>query len=462
MFECFIMHNGASDLPPAMVNGVMVCDGTPEELQEASRRTLINQIRQGVLADRLGFSGFCMTEHHFSIEGIGLTPNPILAEVAIAAHTNRIRLVQIANIITEHEPIRLAEQAAMLDVISGGRLEFGLGRGYQSREVETFGSVLGSSLMDDERNRVWFDEARELILKAWTQETFSDHGDNWSIPPKHVIWNHKQTIAYYESGKSSRTVDDMFSFGGPTRIPLPVYASQTHPKELTLFPQPVQKPYPPLWLVATSERSIRAAAQAGANTVFESPTASSKLNVAMYYDECERQGWPDRLQPGKPLKYGWDSERRRGVLCNRFIHIADKGVGDMARAARALELQWDYFGPFGFSAGLAMPGEKIPHDLKVNADYLRHDRKMALHGSVDEIIEELLRLKTDIGYEDDYAVMCWFELGGFSGTEIEEQMQCFAENVMPVLERECGGRPELPLSHVSLQPTVTGAPTVAA
>src|SRR6202012_4123247 len=123
-----------------------------------------------VLADRLGFSGLCMTEHHFSVEGIGLTPKPILAEVAIAAHTDRIRLVQIANIIPEHEPIRLAEQAAMLDVISGGRLEFGLGRGYQAREVETFGSVLGSSLMDDERNRVWFDEARELILKAWTQE----------------------------------------------------------------------------------------------------------------------------------------------------------------------------------------------------------------------------------------------------------------------------------------------------
>ena len=55
--------------------------------------------------------------------------------------------------------------------------------------------------------------------------------------------------------------------------------------------------------------------------------------------------------------------------------------------------------------------------------------------------------------------MCWFELGGFSGHEIEEQQQCFAEEIMPVLERECGGRPELPISTVSLEPPVPASGT---
>jgi alkanesulfonate monooxygenase SsuD/methylene tetrahydromethanopterin reductase-like flavin-dependent oxidoreductase (luciferase family) len=80
-----------------------------------------------------------MTEHHFQPEGPEFSPNPLLVEAAVAAQTKRIRLGQHANITTWWEPVRLAEQAAMLDVLSGGRLEFGIGRGYQPREAEVFG-----------------------------------------------------------------------------------------------------------------------------------------------------------------------------------------------------------------------------------------------------------------------------------------------------------------------------------
>ncbi len=455
MFEAFIFHNGALSLPTKTTkSGQVICDGSLEETQAAARTCLINQIRQGILADRLGFSGFCITEHHFSVEGAEFTPSPILSEAAIATQTNRIRLIQLANIVAQHEPIRLTEQAAMLDVISGGRMEFGMGRGYQSREVETFGATLGSVLMDEERNRVWFDEFREFVIRAWTEPSFSHHGDNWSIPPKHVIWNHAQTLAYFDDPKAGRKTSEVFELGAPRSSPIPVFAKRTILKEITVYPQPVQKPHPQLWQVASTERSIRHAAANGANTALEVPNAASKRDVATYYDECAKKNWPDRLQPGKPFKYGWDSARRRGVLCNRMIHIADKGIGDLERAGRALELQWDYFGAFGFTAALANPGESIPNDQKATASWLRADRKMALHGSVEHITEELLKVKEHIGY-DDFATMLWFELGGFSGHEIEEQQQCFAEEIMPVLERECGGRPELPISHVSFEPTVS-------
>jgi alkanesulfonate monooxygenase SsuD/methylene tetrahydromethanopterin reductase-like flavin-dependent oxidoreductase (luciferase family) len=456
MFEAFIFNNGALNLPTkTMPNGQVICEGTLEQTQQAAQRLLIDQIRQGVLADRLGYSGFACTEHHFSVEGAEFTPSPILLETAIATLTKRIRLIQLANIVAQHEPIRLAEQAAMLDVISGGRMEFGMGRGYQSREVEMFGATLGSTLMDEERNRVWFDEMREFILKAWTQDSFSFHGDNFSIPPKHLIWNHPQTLAVYENGVAGPKVEDVFELGGARSSPIPIFAKRTMMKELTLYPHPLQKPYPQMWQVASSERSIRHAAANGANTATEVPNLASKRDVAIYYDECEKLGWPDARQPGVPFKYGWDSARRRGVLCNRFIHVTGKGVGDLERAKRALELQWDYFGPFGFTAALANPGETIGNDRKATADWLINDRKMAIYGSVQQVIDGLMEVKETVGYEDDFAVMNWFELGGFEGQEIEEQIQIYAEEIMPVLERECGGRPELPVVHTSFEPTVT-------
>lgn len=455
MFEAFVFHNGALNMPTkTMPNGQVICDGTLQDTQEAAQRLLIDQIRQGVLADRLGFTGFCCTEHHFSIEGAEFTPSPILLEVAIATQTNRIRLIQLANIVAQHEPIRLAEQAAMLDIISGGRMEFGMGRGYQSREVEMFGATLGSTLMDEERNRLWFDEMREFILKAWTQDSISFQGDNFQLPPKHLIWNHPQSMAVFENGKAGRELEDVFDLGPARSSPIPIFAKRTRLKEFTVYPQPLQKPHPQMWQVSATERSIRHAAANGANTATEVPNLASKRDVEIYYDECEKAGWPDRAQPGKPFKYGWDSKRRRGVLCNRFIHVADKGTGDLERAKRALELQWDYFGPFGFTAALANPGENIPNTYKATADWLIADRKMALYGSVQQIIDGLMEIKETVGYEEDFACLNWFELGGFAGSEIEEQMQIYAEEIMPVMERECGGRPELPLSTVSLEPTV--------
>ena len=131
MLELGIFHNGASDLPTVMTpEGVVVSDGSLEEMHESDQRVVVNQVRQGVLADQLGFNYFFMTEHHFQPEGAELSPSPILTKTAIAARTKRIRLGQLANILSWWHPIRLAEQAAMLDVISGGRLEFGVGRGY--------------------------------------------------------------------------------------------------------------------------------------------------------------------------------------------------------------------------------------------------------------------------------------------------------------------------------------------
>src|SRR5262249_11273434 len=95
---------------------------------------------------------FWLTEHHFQPEGAEMSPNPLMVQMSVAAHTKRIRLGQAANIIVWHHPVRLAEQIATLDVISGGRVECGIGRGYQPRENETLGRPYGSTIQDQDRH----------------------------------------------------------------------------------------------------------------------------------------------------------------------------------------------------------------------------------------------------------------------------------------------------------------------
>jgi hypothetical protein len=87
--------------------------------------------------------------------------------------------------------------------------------------------------------------------------------------------------------------------------------------------------------------------------------------------------------------------------------------------------------------------------MKVTAELLR-EKKVALHGSVDMIIESLLEVRDQAGYGDDFMINCHFELAGFQGAEVEEQMQCFAERVVPELARACGGRVDQPASTVDL------------
>jgi alkanesulfonate monooxygenase SsuD/methylene tetrahydromethanopterin reductase-like flavin-dependent oxidoreductase (luciferase family) len=459
MLEVGVFHNGASDLPAvATPNGVVVNDGTLAEIHASNQRVTINQIRQGILADKLGFNYWFQTEHHFQPEGAEYSPNPLVSEMAIAANTRRIRLGQAANIITWWHPIRIAEIAAMLDVVSGGRLEFGIGRGYQPRENETFGWPYGSTIQDQERNRAYYQEAYDIILKAWTQPSFFHQGQFYTIPPVYTKWHHKQTIAYFSMDKVERKLDEVLQLGDPDPYggANPVLQTATILKQISVFPQPVQKPHPQIWEPLTTGRSIRWAAQRGINGYFiVEPNSRLRRNIELYYQEAEKAGWPDRLGRGR-FKFGWDAEKRRGIVTCRYIHLALPGIDkdrELERMKAALELQWDYYGPFGFAAVLAEADEP-PYDLnmKVTGDLLLK-KEIALFGTPGDVAEKILKIKEQCGYED-FMFHAWFELGGFQGEEIEAQMQYFAEEVMPILARACGGQVQNPESTVNL--TVDG------
>ena len=465
MIEIGVFHNGASDLKAVTTSaGVVVNDGSLEEVHQSYQRVLIGQIRQGILADRLGFDYWFMTEHHFMPEGPEFSPNPLLAETAIAAHTRRLRLGQMANILPWWHPVRIAEQAAMLDVISGGRLEFGIGRGYQPREAEVFGRPYGATIQDQERNRAYYHEAYEIIMKAWTQPSFSHHGEFFSIPPSYTKWHHKGTMAYFSMPKAGRHLEDVLAVGQPDLYSMgsPIMAATTTLKEISVFPQPVQKPHPQVWEPVTSERSIRWAAQHQVNayTVPE-PTSRLRRNIEIYYEEAQKQSWPDRLQRGA-WRYGWDAEKHRGFGCCRYVHILpdDSQQQALQRYKAGLELQWDYYGPFGFAAVLSDLGEPMyDMQMKVTADLLMQ-KEIAIVGTVEQVIEKIMRIKHTCNYED-FLFTAWFEAGGYSTAEIEEQMQLFATEVMPVLRRECGGGPALPEATVQLVPESMSTGAVA-
>jgi alkanesulfonate monooxygenase SsuD/methylene tetrahydromethanopterin reductase-like flavin-dependent oxidoreductase (luciferase family) len=457
MLELGIFHNGSTDLPLVKANqGMVTADASLAEMHSSFQRTLVDEVRQGILAERLGYNYLFYTEHHFQPEGGEFSPNPLLTQSAIAAQTKRIRLGQMANILPWWHPIRLAEQAAMLDIISGGRLEFGIGRGHQPREAEVFGRPLGSTIQDQERNRSYYHEAYEIILKAWTQPSFEHHGEFFSIPPSYTRWNHSQTAAYFSRPKAGRKVDDVMRLGAPDMYSSgpPIFASTTTLKEISVFPQPLQKPHPQVWEPVTSERSIRWAARHGLNcfTVPE-PTSRLKRNVEIFYVELENCGWPDRLGRGR-FKRGWDSGKRRGYAFCRYVHLVLPGQDrrrELERMKLALELLWDNFQQFGFAAALQEPGEPFPDlNAKIPAELLL-EKQVALFGTPAEVAEAIMRVKEQCGYED-LLFSIWFELGGFAGSETEAQMQYFAEEVAPLVARACGGQVENPICQAELLP----------
>jgi natural product biosynthesis luciferase-like monooxygenase protein len=186
------------------------------------------------LAERLGFHAVWLAEHHFSTYGI-LPSLPVLA-AAIARETRRVRIGTAVVIAPFAHPLRIAEEWAMIDILSAGRLEFGLGRGYQPTEFRGLGVSM-------ERTRERFDESYELIRRAWTQDRCTFEGEFYQV------------------------------------------------RDLPVFPKPVQKPHPPLWTAAVSPETYVLAAKRGLK-IQTSPAFTPLDILAKSYVEY-RQAWRD-------------------------------------------------------------------------------------------------------------------------------------------------------------------------
>ena len=128
--------------------------------------------------ESLGYDEFWMAEHHFQTEGYECIPNLLMLSLYLASNTERLKYGCGFNITPMWHPLRLAEDYAMADILTGGRVLFGVGRGYHTREVETF----AAPMLDGDANRELFEEQVEVLVKAFSQESFSHQGKHYKFP----------------------------------------------------------------------------------------------------------------------------------------------------------------------------------------------------------------------------------------------------------------------------------------
>ena len=157
--------------------------GTPINDRHYSNAELADVLHKAVAyaqtMDRLGYDSFWMAEHHFQPEGTECIPNLLMMAMHLAGVTRNLRIGCGFNVVPMWHPLRLAEDYAMADVLTGGRVIFGVARGYHTREVESF----GAPLTDQAANREMFEEGVDVIFKAFNEERFSHKGTYYTIPP---------------------------------------------------------------------------------------------------------------------------------------------------------------------------------------------------------------------------------------------------------------------------------------
>lgn len=446
MVEVSVFHIGTTNLDPLELDdGTKITDGSIRDVHEDLKQVTKHQVEWGVLAEEYGFDRYVMPEHHFEAPGPEYSPNPMMSQMAVAAQTEDIKLTQGGNIITWHEPVRFAEQAAMLDLISDGRAEIGVGRGYQPRENEVLGQFWSGSVQDQEENRQSFMEKWEIVEQAWTQDLFSYEGNYHYYPPKHTKWHHSMEKKWLEHDVTDHDVDDMLNWRDDEKYSMvamnSVLGGGTTLKSFPVYPQPQQQPHPQIWLPMTSPRTIEYGAKNGFNGFFTlEPPRVMKQNIDMFMEFSEEAGWPDRRPEydGEPFKRGWDEERQRGCMVGRFVFNTDVPGQDeetLDRWKRGLEHGWSYFGPFGFAAVLSdVDEDPIDPDTTVTAEMLI-ERDIAMIGDTDELKDKIASFKETLQF-DDFNFEAWFEVAGFKPDEANAQLKHFGENIIPWMREE--------------------------
>jgi alkanesulfonate monooxygenase SsuD/methylene tetrahydromethanopterin reductase-like flavin-dependent oxidoreductase (luciferase family) len=340
-----------------------------------------------VLMDGHGYNAFWMAEHHFQREGTECIPNVLLMALHLTHVTKSLKIGCGFNIAPMWHPLRLAEDYAMADILSNGRVIFGLGRGYHTREVETF----GAPLIDQAANRELYEEQTDIIFKAFNNESFSHKGKHYTLPPE---------------------------------VPYRGYTL----KELTLVPRPLRLPVE-TWqpIQGGSARALEFMAKHGIQGMVGGGSAEGGAMHKVVL------GWQEaHAKMGKHIELG---ER----LCFGFhFYMADSKADGIRKAAKYYEENMKMFGELRLVRAMTDEQIEIMRDPKraPTAKLPRIEDAVAaggfLTGSASEIIDHLKTLEEKYPALDRVSVSLSV---GVPKSEALEQLQRFAEEVMPAFRK---------------------------
>jgi alkanesulfonate monooxygenase SsuD/methylene tetrahydromethanopterin reductase-like flavin-dependent oxidoreductase (luciferase family) len=323
----------------------------------ASEEVYARGIEQALAAETLGFRNVWLGEHHFST--YGYLSRPLQFATYIAAKTTRLRVETAVIVVPLHHPLIVAEEIAMLDILSGGRADIGLGRGYQRYEFERFGLKLDSG------GQRW-DESLDILLKAFEGEPFSYEGKLLNIP------------------------------------------------ETSVYPKPVQKPHPPIWITAQSQYAIEAAVRRGLNVLtggFGVPM-ERLAEFGQFFDKVVAEIKPAR----RPL-----------VGVQRAVYVT-KDAADAREAAE--QARWNM---------------RVTLSLRNNYERVENGNAIAIPAQTEPSIDELIDRYLIIGTPDTCIRQikcvqdlvgishfnCSFWFGDMDQKRVLRSMVLFSREVMP-------------------------------
>jgi alkanesulfonate monooxygenase SsuD/methylene tetrahydromethanopterin reductase-like flavin-dependent oxidoreductase (luciferase family) len=333
------------------------------------RDIIHDELQQMAWAEELGFDAVWLTEHHFIDYGLSVDPATLAA--AIAARTRRVRIGLAAAILPFHHPIRLAEQLALVDIISDGRLDVGIGRGNRPVEFAGYG-------VPQIENRERMDEAIEVLLQAWREPRVSYEGR-------------------------------YFTF-----------------RNVEVIPKPVQRPHPPVYQACVSKDTIENTALRGW------PMLNSMLRGSVEQLVPHRQTYVAALEKAgrsaaeiKALLEQW------GV--SRHIYVAPTDAQAREEAREAELWYQEAFRRFVIPERIEDAHPSLQPGFRAMAERLgtiNWDdlvRETVAFGSPDTVaarIEEMRAL--GVGQ-----ILCWMSFGGLAQDKVRRSMELFAREVMP-------------------------------
>jgi alkanesulfonate monooxygenase SsuD/methylene tetrahydromethanopterin reductase-like flavin-dependent oxidoreductase (luciferase family) len=313
-------------------------------------------------AEKLGFDSVWMGEEHFY--SFGICPSPQLFLTALARETTRMRLGTAISLLPFENPLRKAEDFAMLDILSGGRLNLGVGRGVIPKHFEGF-------RVSPQESQARYEEALEIIRRAWTNERFSYEGKFWQVP------------------------------------------------ELSLSPKPLQKPHPPIYRGTLSREAFEAAGIAGDNSFVVPWLTASHPEVR------------SRVERYRALlkAHGHPADNSRSVFIF-FLFIDPDYRSALTEGKEATRRYVDLFLSFAPPELLVQlrSGDPLRQFLDQANSLPDNLEERGIVGTPQDCRRRLAELRDEFGIEH---IAFYFHVGARDMNRVRQQMELFAKEVMP-------------------------------